>query len=453
MKTERTALFLPDSKHEQVSVARFRSEGVARLAKEVRDVNCGEWIGALDDELVAARHAGKQLFRSQRGQWALQSAQVRNLLSHAVAVVPLPAQGQAMTQTIARLTPLAEVQALIAAQVKPVAPTIVEITEAPGCALADDVNAAAHPARAVAIVDGWALRSDETLGSGGYAPAALATVPQRIDAGAPLPPECDCVVPPDAVRMSGSQAEVLAEIAPGEGVLAAGGDHDGAAPIAKAGARLTPMQAAAFAVLGVPNLLVRKPRLALASVRADAMLAAASALILRDAQARGARVETMDSIDAVLNADSDAALVIGGTGTGRKDVSVASLVGVHGIALSPGDTAGFGFVGKRPVLLLPGRLDAAVSVWLMLGRALLDQLCGIQAESERPATLTLARKVSSTVGLTELVPVRRDGVQAVPLASRVWPLSVLARADGYIVIPPESEGSSVGSAVRVWPWP
>ena len=37
------------------------------------------------------------------------------------------------------------------------------------------------------------------------------------------------------------------------------------------------------------------------------------------------------------------------------------------MALSPGETAAFGFVGERPVLLIPGRLDAALAVWLMSG--------------------------------------------------------------------------------------
>jgi len=29
----------------------------------------------------------------------------------------------------------------------------------------------------------------------------------------------------------------------------------------------------------------------------------------------------------------------------------------------------------------------------------------------------------------------------------------IARADGYLVISPESEGASAGSVVQVWPWP
>jgi molybdopterin biosynthesis enzyme len=68
----------------------------------------------------------------------------------------------------------------------------------------------------------------------------------------------------------------------------------------------------------------------------------------------------------------------------------------------------------------------------------------------------LARKVSSTVGLAELVPVRHstDNAEEVePLATRYLPLSSLTRADGWILVPAESEGYPAGAAVNVRPWP
>jgi molybdopterin biosynthesis enzyme len=165
------------------------------------------------------------------------------------------------------------------------------------------------------------------------------------------------------------------------------------------------------------------------------------------------------SIDNALHAgDADIIVGIGGTGTGRNDTSVSALkrdgrVGWHGLALSPGETAAFGFVGDTPVLLLPGRLDAALAVWLTLGRPAVDRLAAARAALDVVDTARLTRKIASTVGVSEFVPVARDGRGADPLASRYLPLSVLARADGYVLVPAESEGYSAGSAVRVWPWP
>ena len=94
-------------------------------------------------------------------------------------------------------------------------------------------------------------------------------------------------------------------------------------------------------------------------------------------------------------------------------------VAVHGIGLTPGETAAFGFAGTRPVLLLPGRLDAALAVWLTLGRRLLHRLAGGRVFEDPVETLTLARKLASTVGLAELVPVRRSGDAVEPLACEI----------------------------------
>jgi molybdopterin biosynthesis enzyme len=218
------------------------------------------------------------------------------------------------------------------------------------------------------------------------------------------------------------------------------------------------LQAAACAALGIAKILVRKPRMLVASVRDDPVLTASANFIATEAAHYGATIKRAAGLDSALaTEDTDAILVIGGTGTGRNDASATALsragrLAVHGIALAPGETTGFGFVTDRPVLLLPGRLDAAIATWRMLGRRLLDRLAGATAPSVRPQTLTLARKVTSTVGLTEVVPVRRNGTGAEPLASRYWPLSAIARADGYLVISPESEGASAGSTVQVWPW-
>ena len=51
------------------------------------------------------------------------------------------------------------------------------------------------------------------------------------------------------------------------------------------------------------------------------------------------------------------------------------------------------------------------------------------------------------------VPIRRSGGQAEPLANKYLPLSSLARSDGWILVPPDSEGYSSGSPVQIRPWP
>src|SRR6202158_1166886 len=126
-------------------------------------------------------------------------------------------------QTITRLTPLAEVLAMVDLDVKPVTPRTVELTAAAGRTLAIDAAAPSRPSATLALQDGWALNADDTLGAGRHSPALLARSPQRIEAGQPLPPDTDSVAPFGAVKLADGRAEALATVNPGDGVLSAGG--------------------------------------------------------------------------------------------------------------------------------------------------------------------------------------------------------------------------------------
>jgi len=75
------------------------------------------------------------------------------------------------------------------------------------------------------------------------------------------------------------------------------------------------------------------------------------------------------------------------------------------------------------------------------------------ARDPQQTLMGLHSTTSSTVGLAEVVPVRRNAAQAEPLASKYLPLSSLARSDGWILVPPDSEGYPAGASVQVRQWP
>jgi molybdopterin molybdotransferase len=366
-------------------------------------------------------------------------------------------------QTIIRLTPLTEVLATVDSEVKPITPRTLDVAGAAGRALASDATAPARPSWAMALQDGWALAADDTLGAGGYAPVQLMTTPQRVEAGQAMPPGADSVAPLDAVKVTKDRAEALITVNPGDGVLAAGGDSDPGFPLRYAGERLRAIDIAALACAGLARVTVREPRIRVTPLRGSGMIVAAARLVASDIERRGGVVKLDEGgcdFDGVLAAESaDAIVAIGGTGSGRNDSSVRTLaregtLAVHGMALTPGETAALGFVAPRPVLLLPGRLDAALAVWLTIGRRMLDRLAAARVnEHETGETLPLARKVTSTVGLAEVVPVRRNAGQLEPLAVKYLPLSSVARSDGWILVPADSEGFAAGTPVQVRVWP
>jgi molybdopterin biosynthesis enzyme len=365
------------------------------------------------------------------------------------------------TQRITRLTQVEEVLGRVEVLVEPVEPREFELGAALSRVLARDISAGLLPARAVALRDGWAVAAGLTADAGSYAPASLDTA-TRIDAGEPLPEGADAVAPLDAVATRDGRAEIYGPLAPGEGVLPAAADAEPQHPLLRAGQTLTPIELAVLAAAGVAKVLVRAPRIHVVRARPgpDPILDAAATLINRLVAAAGAtNIEPSagDFARALNESSADAFIAIGGTGAGRNDASVRTLAGigrveVYGIALSPGETAAVGFVGARPVLLIPGRLDAALAVWLTLGRHLIARLTGVAPKREG-TTAVLARKVASPLGMTELVPVRhRDGL-AEPLASGYWPLQAIAEAHGWILAPAGSEGYPRGAEVVVRPWP
>ncbi len=355
-------------------------------------------------------------------------------------------------QRVARLTPLAEVFARIDA-LKSVPPRDAETGSALGRILAQDVAAPADvPAVPVALRDGFAVRAEHTQDASAYAPIPLGDAPRRVDMGEPMPADCDSVLPLDAIE----GGQVLAPATPGEGVLQPGGDAAARQPLRRAGQRLRVSDLAIFAALGLSELRIREPRIWLVRAAANATASASAALIAAQLAAEGAEVFSDNDLEAALRDDTaDAVIGVGGTGSGRQDDAVRVLrrdgeLAFHGIGLAPGGTSAFGSAGGRPVLLLPGRIDAALAGWLVLGKRLVDRL-STRNEDDSPLMATLLRKVNSTIGIADLVPVRRNGNAVDPLGAGELPLSVLTRADGWILVPADSEGYPAGATVSVRP--
>lgn len=356
-------------------------------------------------------------------------------------------------QRITALTPIGEVLARVAALARPTAPREMPLADAEGRVLAADVAAtAARPATPVALIDGWAVRAEMVADAGPYAPMRLSPGPTWVNAGDALPVAADAVLPGDAVAVDGALAEAHASATAGDGVLAAGADAAAGQVLRSVGEKLRAADVAALQAIGLSRVMVREPRVRVVSVDADP----AALAIARAVAACGATVIFVRALARALAEDADAVVAIGGTGSGHNDSSVTELakvgrVDIHGFGLAPGETSALGSAGSQPVLLLPARLDAALAAFLVVGEALLRGLTGAPICLGMPVTLT--RKITSTVGLAEVVPVRRVGDGVEPLASGHWPMAAIARADGFVLVPPESEGYAAGARLEMRAFP
>jgi len=362
-------------------------------------------------------------------------------------------------QRISRLAPLAELLARLDAVAVSVAARNVELATAVGATLAADVMAPADlPPAATAIRDGWAVASELVLDAGSYAPVPLRPSPVWVETGGAMPEATDAVLPVDAVAVTKAGAEALSSTAPGEGVMPAGADAARGAVLRRAGDRLRPSDAAVLRAAGIASVSVRAPRVKIfcASVPTRSHADTISPIIARavEAECGIAQVAQAASLEsALLDRGCDAIIAIGGTGTGKRDASVKTLerigkVEIHGFGIAPGETAAFGVANSHPVLLLPGRLDAALAIFLVAGRAMLRRLAG-RSDADPVIPVKLAKKVASTVGLADVVLVRLGENGAEPLGTGVFSLHALARADGWILISPESEGLAAGAIAEM----
>ncbi len=360
-----------------------------------------------------------------------------------------------MRAASAALTPLADALALLLRCAKPVAPRSVPLVRAAGHIAATSLTVPHDiPAGLTALRDGFAVEAAQIGGASPYAPVMLPRAPAWVEAGERLPPSTDAILAAEGLE----HRSAVAEVGPGEGTRAAGEDFPEGDALLTAGERIEPRHLLGLAAAGFVEVAIREARIRLVVTGAPDVLSPTLSAVIARAGGLTETVAVPDDPERIAHAiaakGADAVFVLGGTGFGRSDCSAEGLaqagrVVAHGLALRPGETAGIGEAGDRPVLLLPGRPDAALAVILALGRPLIAALTG--AVETAPRTARASRKITSTVGLAEIIFVRCQGPDIDPFGGADLALRRLIEADGFVLVPPEREGYPVGSVVEVVP--
>jgi molybdopterin molybdotransferase len=160
---------------------------------------------------------------------------------------------------------------------------------------------------------------------------------------------------------------------------------------------------------------------------------------------------------AALNADADVLLVSGGSSVGREDHAPRLLaelgqLAVHGIAMRPSSPTGMGRLGHRLVFLLPGNPVSCLCAYDFFAGRAIRALGGLSRNwPYRCSRAPLARKLVSVVGRVDYARVRAKDEAVEPLAiSGASVLSSTTRADGFVLVPSDSEGYPAGAQVDVY---
>jgi molybdopterin molybdotransferase len=318
--------------------------------------------------------------------------------------------------------------------------------------------------------DGFAVEASASIGASSYNPVRLPLI--AVAAGDVLPPGTDAVVPLETAEPDGQASiEIIEVVAAGDNVQPEGAIAPIGAILVRVGTRLAARHIGLLSSAGASAVpVVRQPHVRILAVKpgkAGASEDSDSPMICAAVERDGGVVKECvilardhSAITAALaKTGADIILVIGGTGSGTDDHSAAAVAGtgelsIHGVALRPGETAGLGrSVGGLPIVLLPGTPVACLwSYELLAGRAI-RRLGGRGPELPyRSREMTTARKFVSSLGITEIFPVRcrpGDAVEPLPSFTETGLMSAVS-ANGFVIVPQGSEGLPQGARVTAY---
>jgi molybdopterin molybdotransferase len=362
---------------------------------------------------------------------------------------------------------------------------------------ADEVNnPTALPGFARSTVDGYAVRAADTYGASDGLPSnldllgavqmgAAPTVAVRpggcvtMPTGGVLPEGADAVVMVEytAETMPGT-IEVTRPVAPGGGLVRADEDVAAGGALVPAGRPLRAPDLGLLAAAGITTVAVHaRPRVAIISTGDEVVpphTRTLSAGQVRDATSSALAGLVTDAggdpaIAGVVSDEpgalrdrlaqvlpsSDLVVVSAGSSVGARDETAGAVAAVgeiwcHGLAIKPGKPTLLADCGGIPLVGLPGNPLSALVVFGQIGVPLLWRLAGCETPPPAPSTRArLSRDVASAAGRRDVVQVQlRDGI-ADPVFGPSALLSVLTRADGYLVVPEPATGLDAGTDVEI----
>jgi len=317
-----------------------------------------------------------------------------------------------------------------------------------------------------------------------------------VPTGGMIPEGADAVVMVEYTEAVGDEIAIMAPASPGQNIVPAGRDFAQGDQLFEAGRRLGAADIGVLAAAGILNVKVyRKPAMTLLST-GDEIMAPEEELRpgkIRDINTYTIRAEAENMgykvvRSAVVGDDrsaleravreametSDILFLSGGSSAGKKDYTteIFNAMGepgcfVHGLAFNPGKPTILAEAGGFPLIGLPGHPVSSLTVFRILGRALLYCLNGSLPPPPAWIDAVISENLHGSPGRDTYRPVslkpltqntgipsgREDsapGYSAVPVPGGSSMITTLSQADGYIVVGRDSEGVPAGTKVRVY---
>jgi molybdopterin molybdotransferase len=275
--------------------------------------------------------------------------------------------------------------------------------------------------------------------------------------------------------------EIQRTVTMGENIVPAGAEAKAGQELLPSGVRLGSAQVALAAAAGKASVKVyRKPKVAILSTGDELVEVAEKpgpsqirnsnsySLAAMVAECGGEPVQLpiapdeegklTELIQEGLKADM--LLLSGGVSMGKFDLVEQALKSLGakffftGALIQPGKPVVFGEVGSIPFFGLPGNPVSVMVTFELFARQMVEALSGAQPERMRSAKAKLKKEFKTKTGLTRFLPARLDGglddpeVEVVPWQGSGDMLAA-ARANCYLVVPPDREKLAKGEMVTV----
>lgn len=371
----------------------------------------------------------------------------------------------------------------------------IAIQDATGRVLSQDIASDINiPGFARSMMDGYALIASDTHGASSYNRLPLQIIGQsmpghgsnikvisgtavKIMTGAPVPEGANAILPAENVELDEPFIMVMESVAEGRNIGRVGEDISADAVILKQNRCLRPQDIALLASIGNKDVVVKRRVKASIVVTGNEILPVGNrpqryqitnsngpmleALSRRDnAVIINSSIVPDDprKIEQAMLADYDILLMTGGTSVGEEDLvpllvaKLGTLV-FHGVTMRPSRSTGIGVIDNRLVFLLPGNPVACLCAYdFFAGRYLRRVSAQPRNWPYFSVQKRLKQKITSMLGRTDYARIRLAEDHTVePIAiSGAAIMSSTTEADGFVIIPANSEGYAAGTDVEVF---
>jgi molybdopterin molybdotransferase len=313
-----------------------------------------------------------------------------------------------------------EARARILSAFSPLPSVTLPLLDALGLVLAEDIQSPINiPPFRNSAMDGYAVRVADTLPASPDNPLSLRVIGEiaagqapssglapetamRIMTGAPLPAGADAVIRFEEVVEDGAHVRLSRSVRDAENVREAGEDVVARSTVVKAGTIIGPMQIGLLAAVGQTTVnTVRRPVVAVLSTGDEVigagtdlgpaqirnsngpMLAAMVRQFGAEPRELGIAGDTERAIRDRLTAGGGADLLVTSGGVSVGDFDVVKQVLKHDgrvdlwqVRMKPGKPLAFGWIGRTPLLGLPGNPAAAAVAFSQFGRPAIRKMLG-----------------------------------------------------------------------------